>query len=118
MNRSEYWIAFGGLLKKVGDWDEGLFLVTKERRTFSFTVRFTRELQRQWGVRSQREVLEIMKRYGYKAVKDELGEDNETDGYLIMLSSDTCLESGPDFLKSTKYDFPDSDMVRYIIETS
>ncbi len=118
MNRNEYWIAFGGLLKKAGDWNEGLFLVTKGRRTFSFTVRFTRELQRKWGMRSQREALEIIKRFGYKAVKDELGEGNEMDGYLIMLSSDTCLESDPEFLRSMEYNLPDRDMVRHIVETS
>ena len=116
MGRSEYWIAFGGLLKALGDWDEGLFLVTRGRRTFSFTVRFTRELQRKWGIRTEREALEIVKRYGYKAVKEELREGNETDGYFVMLSSDTCLESSPEFLKAAKYDFPSSDMMRYVKE--
>lgn len=117
MSRGEYWIAFGSLLEELGGWDDGLFLVTRGRRTFSLTVRFTRELQRKWGIRTQREVLGIIKRYGYRAVKDELEGGNEMDGYLVVLSSDTCLESSSEFLKAAEYDFPSGDMMRYTIET-
>ncbi len=112
----EYWIGFGGILEGTHDWTDGLFLVTRRRRTFSYIVRFTGELQRKWGITSRAKLVEVMKRYGHHAVKEELCQGNETDGALIMLSSDTCLERDPSFLQAAPYELPPEDIVRFMVE--
>jgi len=112
----EYWIGFGGILEGTHDWADGLFLVTRRRRAFSYIVRFTGELQRKWGIASPGKVVEVIKCYGYHAVKEELREGNETDGTLIMLSSDTCLERDPSFLQAAPFELPPEDLVRFMVE--
>ena len=112
----EYWIGFGGILEGTHDWTDGLFLVTRRRRTFSYVVRFTGELQRKWGMASRARVVEVIKRYGYYAAKEELRGGNETDGTLIVLSSDTCLERDPSFLQVAPFELPPADLVRFMLE--
>jgi hypothetical protein len=59
-----------------------------------------------------------VRRYGYRAAKDELERGNELDGYMIMLSSDTCLQEGPQFLEAPLYDPPRDDMTSFVVERS
>jgi hypothetical protein len=112
----EYWIGFGGLLEGTRDWTDGLFLVTRQRRAFSYVVRFTGELQRRWEITDRAGVVEVIKRYGYHAIKEELRQGRESDGTLIMLSSDTSLERDPAFLQRWPYELPPEDLVRFMVE--
>lgn len=111
----EYWIGFGGLLEGPHDWTEGIFVVTRQRRTLSYFVRFTGELQRKWRMRDRDSVVEVIKRYGYQAIRNELSRGREADGVLLMLSSDTCLEKDSSFLRMAPYELPPDDLMRFTV---